>query len=138
MPALVYLLVLVVFAAVDAVWLSNMVGRAYRPLIGAILTDQPRLGPAAAFYLLYAAGLTMFAAAPAAPAGAWRSALLSGCALGLFAYGTYDLTNYATLRVWNARITLIDLSWGVVSSGLSAAAAVALAPRLARAIGLAP
>ena len=138
MPALVYILVLVVFAAMDTVWLSNMVGRAYRPLIGEILADQPRLVPAAVFYLLYAAGLTMFAAAPAAPAGAWRSALVTGCALGLFAYGTYDLTNYATLRVWGARITLIDLSWGVVASGLSAAVAVALAPRLARAVGLTP
>ena len=51
--------------------------------------------------------------------------------LGLVAYGTYDLTNQATLRDWPAAVTAADLGWGVVSSAWAAAVgcAVALALR---------
>lgn len=136
MVALSYVLVLVVFVGIDAVWLTSMVDRAYRPLIGEILTDQPRLAPAVVFYLIYAAGLAFFATAPAVREGSWRTALVNGALLGLFAYGTYDLTNYATVRAWGLRITLVDLTWGVVLSGVSAAIAAALAMRLGRSFGL--
>lgn len=137
MPALLYVTQLVLFAAIDTVWLTSMVGRAYRPLIGEILLDRPRLAPAIVFYLLYAAGLTLFAAWPALREGGWARAAVAGGLLGLFAYGTYDLTNYATLKAWGLRITLIDLAWGAVLSGVSAALAVMIAQRLARALGLA-
>ena len=136
MLALLYTLQLVIFAAIDAVWLTSLIDRAYRPLIGEILVDRPRLAPAIAFYLLYAAGLTLFAAAPAVREGGWTRAALMGALLGLFAYGTYDLTNYATVRAWGLRITLLDLAWGVVLSGVSTALEVALAPRLGRLLGL--
>jgi hypothetical protein len=33
-------------------------------------------------------------------------------AVWLFAYATYDLSNYATLRNWSLSLTLIDPSWG--------------------------
>lgn len=137
MLALLYVLQLVIFAAIDAVWLTSLIDRAYRPLIGEILADRPRLAPAIAFYLLYAAGLTLFAAAPAVREGGWTRAAVMGALLGLFAYGTYDLTNYATVRAWGLRITLLDLAWGVVLSGVSTALAVALAPRLGKLLGLA-
>lgn len=137
MLALLYTLQLVLFAAIDAVWLTSMIGPVYRPLIGEILADRPRPAPAIAFYLLYAAGLTLFAAAPAVREGGWARAAVLGALLGLFAYGTYDLTNYATVKAWGLRITLVDLAWGVVLSGVSTALAVALAPRLGRVLGLA-
>jgi uncharacterized membrane protein len=46
---------------------------------------------------------------------------LNGLVLGVVSYGTYDLTNQATLRLWATRLTLIDMSWG---GGLTALAAV--------------
>jgi uncharacterized membrane protein len=54
--------------------------------------------------------------------GSWRTAAIHGLALGLVAYGTYDLTNQATLRLWATRLTLADMIWG---GGLTAAAAMA-------------
>jgi uncharacterized membrane protein len=35
---------------------------------------------------------------PALTAGSWRIGLLNGAVLGLIAHGTYDFTNYATLK----------------------------------------
>lgn len=136
MLPLLYLAQLLLFAVIDAVWLTSMIGRAYRPLIGEVLLERPRLAPAIVFYLLYAAGLTLFAAWPALHEGGWGRAALAGAFLGLFAYGTYDLTNYATLKAWGPRITLLDLAWGAVLSGGSAALAVVIAQTLGRAFGL--
>ena len=31
---------------------------------------------------------------------------------GLVAYGTYDLTNLATIKGWSLKVTIIDLFWG--------------------------
>lgn len=65
-----------------------------------MLAESFRVAPAIVFYLLYAAGLTFFAVLPGLAEGGWRKALIWGGLLGLFAYGTYDLTNLATLKLW--------------------------------------
>lgn len=127
-----YSLTLVVFAVIDTVWLGTMGDRLYRPLIGAMLADNFRLAPAIAFYGLYAAGLTLFAVLPGLAAGDWRKALLWGGLFGLFAYGTYDLTNLATLKTWSLKLSLIDMAWGVCVSAGASAAACAIALRLLR------
>jgi uncharacterized membrane protein len=132
MHALAFVAVLVVFAVLDGIWLGTMAGRVYRPLIGEVLADRFRIVPAVAFYLMYAVGLTVFAVAPGLRDGDWKVALLWGALFGLFAYGTYDLTNYATLKGWGLKITLIDMGWGTVLSGTTAALACAVALRLAR------
>lgn len=135
-PVLGFVSVLIVFSIVDTLWLGSMGGRVYRPLIGDVLADQFRLGPAIAFYALYAAGLTIFAVLPELREGGWKTALAWGALFGLFAYGTYDLTNYATLKTWGLKITLIDMTWGVVVSGVSSALACLAAARLARVFNL--
>jgi uncharacterized membrane protein len=45
---------------------------------------------------------------------------LLGGALGLVAYGTYDLTNYATLKNWPLTVTLVDLTWGAAVTAAGA------------------
>ena len=136
-PVLGFVSVLIVFSIVDTLCLGSMGGRVYRPLIGDVLADQFRLGPAIAFYALYAAGLTIFAVLPGLREGGWKTALAWGALFGLFAYGTYDLTNYATLKTWGLKITLLDMTWGVVVSGVSSAAACAVALRLMKWLNLA-
>ena len=74
------------------------------------------------FYLLYVAGLLVFAILPGLRARRGRTAAALGALLGLLAYGTYDLSNYATLRDWPLTLTLIDMGWGAVLSAVSAAA----------------
>ena len=134
--ALAFAIVLIIFSVIDTLWLGYMGDRVYRPLIGEVLADKFRLAPAIAFYALYAVGLTLFAVLPALKSGDWKTALLWGALFGLFAYGTYDLTNYATLKTWGLKITLLDMTWGVVVSGTASAAAAAVALRLGRALNL--
>ena len=50
-------------------------------------------------------------------------------ALGFVAYATYDLTNQATLKIWDARLTLIDMSWGTFATALAAGAGYWLTQR---------
>ena len=118
-----YIASLIVFGALDAIWLITMTGRIYRPALGDILLSDLRVAPAIAFYLLYPVGLVVFAAMPALRSGSAGTALLLGALFGLIAYATYDLTNYATLRSWTLQITLIDLAYGTVVAALTSLAA---------------
>ncbi len=119
--ALAYVAALVVMGALDFVWLSTTVPALYRPKLGPLLAEQPRMGIAVLFYLLYRIGVVLLAVQPAA--GQWRQALWLGAMLGLIAYGTYDLTNHATLRGWPWVITVVDMAWGVVLTAVVAAIA---------------
>jgi uncharacterized membrane protein len=49
--------------------------------------------------------------------------------LGLVAYGSYDLTNQATLKVWDVRVTLADMAWGVFLTAAASAIACAVTKR---------
>ena len=115
-----YLAALVVFAAGDLAWLTLMGPRLYRPVIGPLMADKPDLRAAVAFYALYLTGVCVFAIAPGLKAGRPLAALGSGVLLGLIAYGVYDLTNQATLKVWSTRLSLIDMAWGALLTGVAA------------------
>ena len=106
----------------DAIWLTTMAKLLYRPTLGDILLDDFRLAPAAVFYVLYVVAILVFAVAPAAKTGNWTTALFYGAFLGLVAYGTYDLTNHATLKAWTTTLTVVDMTWGAVLTGSSATA----------------
>ena len=110
------------FLAIDAVWLSQMTSRFYRPAIGHLLAEKPNLGAAAAFYVLYITGVMVIAVIPAIDKGSIAKAALMGAVVGLMAYGTYDLTNHATLKDWPVRLTLVDMAWGTVLTSLAATA----------------
>lgn len=123
-----YIIVAAVFLALDAAWLTTMAAT-YRSLIGDLMADSFRLGPAAAFYLLYVAGVVGFAVMPALHQGSWQTAALKGAFLGLIAYGTYDLTNQATLKAWPLRMTMIDMAWGTFATALTASIATIIAAK---------
>ena len=126
-----YVAAAVVFAGLDAVWLTLTNATLYRPTLGPLLTDRPRLVPAVLFYAIYLAGVVFFAVTPALRAGRWTTAMGLGAALGVFAYATYDLTNQATLKVWATHITVLDLPWGAFVTAAGATAGY-FAVRLAR------
>jgi len=116
----VYVACAVVFFALDFVWLSTATSRIYRPYLGDLLADQPRLGVAAAFYLVYIVGLIALAVVPALKEGSVAGALWRGALLGLLAYATYDLTNLATIRDWPWQVSAIDMVWGTALNGVVA------------------
>ena len=117
------------FLALDAVWLSTMADRLYRPALGALMRPDFSVLPAAAFYLLYVTAIVVFAVAPAAKAG---GALWRGAFFGLVAYATYDLTNQATLAGWPWHVTLIDLAWGTFATATAAVVAHRVTSRSSR------
>jgi uncharacterized membrane protein len=52
-------------------------------------------------------------------------AVLNGAFLGALAYGTYEFTNYATLKDWHPEMVAVDLAWGTALTAVAAAAGVA-------------
>lgn len=107
-----YLSAALTFVILDAIWLSTMGAILYRPALGPILADQVRVAPAIAFYVLFIAGIVFFGIMPALEVGRWTTALLNGAVFGFLAYATYDLTNHATLSVWETKVTIADMVWG--------------------------
>jgi uncharacterized membrane protein len=120
--AAAYVTMLVVFGIFDAVWLTVAGKYLYRPTLGDILLADIRYAPAIVFYLMFPLGVLLFGSLPAVRSGALVTALSYGALFGAFAYATYDLTNYATLRNWTLHITLIDIAYGAIVCSVMAAA----------------
>jgi uncharacterized membrane protein len=112
--AKIYVAALVGFLAVDMLWLGVVARGFYRRHLGFLFADQVNWWAAFSFYLLFVAGVLVFAVAPALQAGSLSRALLLGGLLGLLTYGTYDLTNLATVKSWPPVVTLVDMAWGTV------------------------
>jgi len=110
----VYFAALVGFLAIDMVWLGIVARGFYRKHLGFLLTDQPNWWAAAVFYLLFVAGLLVFAVFPGLNANSLRKAVLLGSLFGLITYATYDLTNLATVKNWPLLVTVVDMAWGAV------------------------
>ena len=127
--ALAYAAALIVFFLVDLVWLGFVAKDFYRASIGHLMGGGINIPAAIAFYLIYIAGLFFFAVNPALEAGDWQKAFTLGAALGFFCYATYDLTNLATLKDWPLGITLADMAWGTVLSGIVATVGYSVASR---------
>lgn len=104
---------LLAFLVLDGLWLGVLMAPTYRALLGSLMLDSPLLAPAAVFYLLYVFGCMVFVVLPAKT---WRRASALGALLGLVAYGTYDLSNWATLHGWSAQLALMDMAWGTFAT----------------------
>jgi uncharacterized membrane protein len=121
-----YIAILVVFGAIDAGWLTFMGPRIYRPVLAEILLPNLRVAPAIAFYLIYPIGIIVFAVTPALRSASVLTAATLALLFGALAYATYDLTNYATLRNWTLQITVLDICYGAIASGVAATVAYLL------------
>ena len=131
MPSIaVYVATLLAFTVIDFVWLGFVAHGYYRSQIGHLLAGDVNLPAAAAFYLIYALGLVIFAVQPAVAGGGVSKALMLGAMFGFFCYATYDLTNLATLKNWTLPVSLVDMAWGAVLSGIAAAAGAWVAGRI--------
>lgn len=120
-----YLSTALVFLGLDYLWLSRVAIGFYRSQIGDLLRERPHFGAAALFYLFYIAGIVYFAVLPGAQKENLGLALLNGALLGLLAYGTYDMTNLATLKSWTLPVSLVDVVWGAFLTAAAAGAGYA-------------
>ncbi len=105
----------------DAVWLGLIARTFYRDQLGEMMLPSPNLGVAAVFYLFFAVAVVVLAVYPAIASGSVWTALAYGLILGLAAYGTYDITNLATLKNWPLMMSLVDLAWGGFVTAATAA-----------------
>ena len=109
-----------IFFVADAIGLRLLVKPVFERHIAHLFADPFRVVPAALFYLGYIAGVLWFVSIAALRENDPLSALIGGLLLGLFAYGTYEFTNYATLRDWSFEQVVIDTLWGGVLTGFAA------------------
>ncbi len=117
-----YAVVLIVFLVLDYVWLGIVARNFYAQQLGILMRDNPNFLAAGIFYAFYCAGIVLFAVQPGLSSGSWMMAACLGALLGLLAYGTYDMTNLATLRGWPVLMSIVDMAWGAVLTGIAATA----------------
>lgn len=115
-----YAFTLVVFFGLDFVWLGFVARNFYASQLGSLMRENINYLAAGGFYLAYVAGVVFFAVAPAIAEGSWGRAALNGAVLGLLAYGTYDMTNIATLKDWPVAMSIVDMAWGGIITCVSA------------------
>jgi len=115
-----YAIALTTFLALDLLWLGVVARGFYASQLGGLMRDNINYAVAGGFYLAYVAGVVFFATAPALAEGSWQKAALNGFLLGLLAYGTYDMTNIATIRNWPVAMSLVDMGWGGLVTSLVA------------------
>jgi len=127
--ALSWLAAIVVFLALDAVWLGLVAGSLYSSVLGGIMLDGFRIAPAILFYALQVTGIVVFVLPRVRQRGGLPAAAAFGAFYGLCTYGTYDLTNQAVLRVWTTRLTVIDMTWGAIVTAAASLAAAWVARR---------
>ena len=125
-----YVATLLAFTLIDLVWLGVIAKDFYRRELGPLMAEPINWTAGLAFYAIFAAGIVIFAVQPALAAGGPLRAGLLGAMFGFFAYATYDLTNLATTKGFPLKMALVDMVWGSVLTGLSAAIGASIAVRL--------
>jgi uncharacterized membrane protein len=104
----------------DAIWLGLVARTFYRDQLGTLMLPSPNFAAAAIFYVFFAMAVVLLAVMPGVKSGSLATALCYGAVLGLAAYGTYDITNLATLKGWPLAVSLVDMAWGTLLTALSA------------------
>ena len=101
-----------IFLIIDIIWLSFSVKSFYRPNIGHLLLDTPVMWAAILFYLIYVIGLAVVIIEPSLGYENTSKFLFKAFMFGLVAYGTYNLTNMATIKGWSTNVVFVDMIWG--------------------------
>ena len=119
-----------IFLLVDIIWLSLSVKNFYRPNLGELLLDKPIIWAAALFYLIYIVGLIILVIHPSLRNNSLNQAIIAGFVLGFVAYGTYNLTNMATIKNWSVYVVFVDMFWGGILTATSAYLGITIAKKI--------
>jgi uncharacterized membrane protein len=130
--AILYLATLIVLVPDDFLFLGAVAKSFFNSQVGDMLGDL-RLVPAVLFYLLFAAGIVIFASS--STDATWPSALLYGALFGFFCYATFELTSMSLLKHWTWGVVALDMSWGTFVTALSSALGLAIADWIAPKVG---
>ena len=124
------LLAALIFLIIDIIWLSFAVKSFYRPNIGHLLLDKPVMWAAAMVYIIYVFGIGVVIIEPSINLENTFSFLLKAFVFGLVAYGTYNLTNMATVKGWSSSVVFVDMIWGGSLTAFSSYSGIILAKKL--------
>jgi uncharacterized membrane protein len=117
--AVLYLATMIVLLPLDLLFLGVLAKGLFVSQVGDMLGGV-RVAPAILFYLIYIAGIVVFANGSAA--ATWPSTAFYGALFGLFCYATFELTSMAMLKHWSWTVVAVDMSWGVIVTAISATA----------------
>ncbi len=108
------------FMIIDGAWLLYMNQRFYRHYLGYLFADTVTYSWAILFYILYSIAINHFILIPYASASDVMVSKLffEGFLFGLVAYSAYDLTNQATIKNWPLIVTVVDMFWGAMLTGI--------------------
>lgn len=109
-----YLLTIPIFFVIDLIWLGVVAKNFYQNSLSHLLSPTVNWPAAVLFYLVYIAGILLFAVKPGLDAQSFAKAAIWGALFGFFTYATYDLTNLATLRDWPLKVVVVDIAWGTL------------------------
>ena len=119
----------IIFLIIDVLWLSYSVKHFYKPNLGPLLNDKPVMWAAILFYLVYVFGLAVVILQPAIENDSISQSFWTGLVFGLVAYGTYNLTNMATVKNWSVNVVIVDMIWGGFLTGSSSAIGIYLSKK---------
>lgn len=123
----VYGLMTITFFAIDLLWLGIVARPFYQQHLGPMLRPDVRWGAAVLFYLLFIAGILVFAVLPGVERASPGRVVALGAFFGLVAYATFDLTSLALVKGFPDIVAVVDMAWGTVLSASVAAAGYAAA-----------
>jgi len=109
-----YLVAFLAFLVIDLLWLGVIAKSFYFRHLEPFFAERINWPAAFIFYILFVAGVLIFAVMPALEKQSLQRAVVYGALFGFFTYATYDLTNLATLRNWPIIIVVVDILWGTV------------------------
>jgi len=116
------LIIILALIILDYVFLGKIMASFYKKELGSLARKKgnalkPRLLPSFIVYLFMVIGMVVFVL----PLIIGESAIISfiwGAAFGFILYGVYDLTNYAIIKKWSLKLTIVDICWGTILCGL--------------------
>ena len=121
-----YVVTLVIFLAVDAVWLGLVMKPLFDSHIGHLMRERPMIGAALGFYVLYVAGLVWLAGRPGLAGAPLSGIAVDAAIIGFMAYGTYEATSMAIMKDWSWKMVIVDTLWGTALTAGSIVAGVAI------------
>jgi uncharacterized membrane protein len=94
----------------DLAWLGIVAVDLYNREMGDLKRPDIVIPAAVAFYLMYVVATVMHAVMGASTL---VGAAARGAGLGVVAYGTYELTNWAVIVDWPISLVAVDMAWGI-------------------------
>ena len=85
---------------------------------------------AAMFYIVYVFGLGVVIIEPSMNYENTLNFIFKAFMFGLVAYGTYNLTNMATVKGWSTSVVFVDMFWGGLLTAFSSYYGIYFAKKL--------